>query len=55
MNQFHNTNWQDAAAKATYLLELFARTPQADDPRRQRLIASVLEDFARFTEPGVEL
>jgi hypothetical protein len=50
-----STNWQDAAAKATYLLELFARTPQADDPRRQRLIASVLEDFARFTEPGVEL
>ncbi len=27
-----STNWHDAAAKATYLLELFATTPQAQDP-----------------------
>ena len=31
------------------LLRLFA-TPTRDDPRRQRLVASVLEDFARLTE-----
>jgi len=46
-----STTWQDAAAKATYLLELFATTPQAQDPRRQRLIASALEDFARLAKP----
>ena len=50
-----STSWQDAAAKATYLLELFATTPQAQDPRRQRLIASVLEEFARLGGPGAVL
>jgi hypothetical protein len=43
-----SVTWADAAAKATYLLELFATTPQAQDPRRQRLIASALDDFARL-------
>src|SRR6185312_9146720 len=45
-----SATWQDAAAKATYLLELFATMPQAQDPRRQRLIASVLEEFARLAK-----
>jgi hypothetical protein len=39
-------SWSEAAAKA----RLFATTPVAQDPRRQTLIASVLEDFARLTE-----
>jgi hypothetical protein len=43
-------SWSEAAAKARYLLRLFATTPLAQDPRRQTLIASVLEDFARLTE-----
>jgi hypothetical protein len=43
-------SWTDAAEKARYLLRLFAATPTAQDPRRQRLVASVLEDFARLTE-----
>jgi hypothetical protein len=43
-------SWSEAAAKARYLLRLFATTPVAQDPRRQTLIASVLEDFARLTE-----
>jgi hypothetical protein len=34
--------------KAQYLLYLFAETPQAQDPRKQALIAAVLEDFARL-------
>lgn len=45
-----SATWQDAAAKATYLLGLFATMPQAQDPRRQRLIASVLEEFARLAK-----
>ena len=45
-----STDWHDAAAKATYLLELFATTPQAQDPRRKQLIDSVLDDFARISK-----
>jgi hypothetical protein len=40
--------WEEAADKARYLLILFADTPAAQDPRRQTLIASVLDDFARL-------
>src|SRR5436190_11276520 len=42
-------NWADAAEKARYLLKLFAATPAAEDPRRQTLIANVLDDFARLS------
>jgi hypothetical protein len=37
--------WPEAAEKARYLLGLFAATPAAQDPRRQKLIAHVLADF----------
>jgi hypothetical protein len=40
--------WPEAVEKARYLLGLFAETPAADDPRRQRLIAEVLSDFGRL-------
>lgn len=43
-------SWTEAAEKARYLLKLFAGTSAAQDPRRQRLIASVLDDFVRLTE-----
>jgi hypothetical protein len=42
--------WPEAAAKARYLIELFAATPDAQDPRRRKLIASALEDLARLSE-----
>lgn len=42
-------NWPEAAEKARYLLGLFAAMPGAQDPRRQKLIASVLEDFRRLS------
>ena len=42
--------WAEAAEKACYLIELFAATPDAEDPGRQRLIARVLDDFRRFTD-----
>jgi hypothetical protein len=42
-------SWDEAADKARYLLMLFASSPVAQDPRRQRLIERVLEDFARLS------
>jgi hypothetical protein len=41
--------WADAAEKARYLLSLFASSMEAQDPRRQMLIARVLEDFVRLS------
>jgi|SRR5712691_8549365 len=43
------SNWQEAAEKARYLLNLFAGTLAAEDPRRQKLIAAVLADFERLS------
>jgi hypothetical protein len=34
--------------KARYLLSLFAATPEAQDPRRKTLIASLLADFEQL-------
>jgi hypothetical protein len=42
------TCWPEAIEKASYLLSLFAETPAADDPRRQKLIRDVLADFERL-------
>jgi hypothetical protein len=42
------TTWGEAAEKARYLLGLFATTQAAQDPRRKKLIANVLEDFERL-------
>ena len=43
------TNWQEAAEKARYLLNLFAATIAAQDPRRQKLIAAVLADLKHLS------
>ena len=40
--------WPEAAEKARYLLGLYAATLTADDTRRQKLVAAVLEDFERL-------
>jgi len=42
-------SWEEAAEKARYLLSLFASSLGGQDPRRQMLIARVLEDFVRLT------
>jgi hypothetical protein len=42
-------SWDEAAEKARYLLNLFASSVDAQDPRRQKLIAAVLEDFRRLS------
>jgi hypothetical protein len=41
-------NWREAAEKARYLLGLFAVSLAAQDPRRQKLVTAVLEDFERL-------
>jgi hypothetical protein len=43
------TTWPEAAAKARYLLQLFAATLDAQDPRRQQLIARTLDDLDRLS------
>lgn len=40
--------WPEASVKAEYLIQLFAETLEAQDPRRKALIAHVMEDFARL-------
>jgi hypothetical protein len=45
-----STTWPEAAAKARYLIQLFAGTPEAQDPRRRELIAQVLDDLTRLSE-----
>jgi hypothetical protein len=45
-----SATWSEAAAKARYLIQLFAATPEARNPRRQELIAKLLDDFARLSE-----
>jgi hypothetical protein len=45
-------NWHEAAEKARYLLNLFAGTIGAQDPRRQKLIAAVIADFERLSGDG---
>ncbi len=42
------SNWCEAAEKARYLLKIFAASLAGQDPRRQRLIAAVLDDFDRL-------
>ena len=41
-------NWREAAEKVRYLLNLFAVSLAAEDPRRQKLIAAVIDDFERL-------
>ena len=43
-------NFAEAAAKARYLIQLFAGTAEAQDGRRQKLIASALDDLTRLSE-----
>ena len=42
--------WLEAAAKAQYLIEHFAATAEAQDPRRKELIAHTLDDLKRLCD-----
>jgi hypothetical protein len=46
-----SATWLEAAEKARYLITLFAETSPASDRRRQKLIASVLDDLDRLSRP----
>ncbi len=46
--------WPEAAAKAQYLIQLFAATPEALDPRRKALIAHALDDLNRLCDRDME-
>jgi hypothetical protein len=41
--------WPEAAAKAQYLIHLFAETQDAQDPRRKVLITNTLLDLTRLS------
>ena len=42
--------WAEAAAKAQYLIQLYAETSSAQDPRRQKLIEHALSDISRLCD-----
>lgn len=42
--------WPEVAVKAEYLIQLFADTLEAQDPRRRDLIAHTMEDLTRLCE-----
>jgi hypothetical protein len=42
--------WPEAAAKARYVIQLYAATPEAQDARRRTLIASVIADLTRLAD-----
>lgn len=44
------TNWPEAAAKARYVLNLYATSLGAQDSQHRDLVAAVLADFARLTQ-----
>lgn len=41
-------SWHEVVAKVRYVLGIFAATPAAADPRREKLIADILSDFDRL-------
>jgi hypothetical protein len=44
------TSWAEAAAKARYVLNLYASELASADTRHRDLIAAVLADFARLSD-----
>ena len=46
--------WPEAAAKAQYLIQLFATTLEALEPQRKLLIAHTLEDLNRLCSEAKE-
>jgi hypothetical protein len=44
------TTWPEAAERAGYLLRRFAATAEGRDPRVKKMIADVVEDFARLAQ-----
>jgi hypothetical protein len=49
---FPAASWPEAAAKARYVLKLYAAGLPLEDTRHRDLVAAILEDFARLSEQG---
>lgn len=47
--------WPEAAAKAEYLIQLFAATPYGQTPRCKELIVHTLDDLSRLSHRAEEL
>jgi hypothetical protein len=45
-------SWPEAAAKARYVLNLYAAGLPPDDTRHRDLVAAIFEDFARLSQEG---
>jgi hypothetical protein len=45
-------SWSEAAAKARYILNLYAAGLPPDDTRHRDLVAAVFEDFTRLAHEG---
>ncbi|MGY3610769.1 hypothetical protein [Bradyrhizobium sp. Leo121] len=45
-------SWPEAAAKARYVLKLYAAGLPPEDTRHRDLVAAILVDFARLSERG---
>jgi hypothetical protein len=45
-------SWPEAAAKARYVLNLYAAGLSPDDTRHRDLVAAIFEDFARLADEG---
>jgi len=46
------TSWPEAAAKARYVLNLYAAGLSPEDSHHRDLVATILEDFARLAREG---
>ena len=46
------TSWPEAAAKARYVLNLYAAGLSPEDSHHRDLVAAILEDFARLGREG---
>ncbi len=45
-------SWPEAAAKARYVLNLYAAALSPDDTHHRDLVAAILEDFTRLADEG---
>lgn len=43
------TSWPEAAAKARYLLNIYAASLPSEDSRHRALVAALFDDFARLS------
>jgi hypothetical protein len=49
---FPAASWPEAAAKARYVLKLYAAGLPLENTRHRDLVAAILDDFSRLTEQG---